>query len=259
MEFHQLKTFLDKRYEEYAREEFIAKDPISIPYRFSIVQDIEISAFFASIFAWGRRDIIIAKTNQLMAMMDESPYDFIKNFEQKDLKKFKDFKHRTFNFEDLCFFLTAFQQHFKVYDTLEKAFAPIRLNAPTIESSLNHFFDYITSIAPIENRTFKHLSAPKKSSACKRLCMYHRWMVRNDSVDFGLWKNVQASQLIMPLDVHVLNSAFKLNLIPQNSKANWQTACLLTQKLKEIDANDPVKYDFSLFGMGVFEKNTNPQ
>lgn len=259
MEFQQIKTHLNYHYEQYASLDFIALDPISIPYRFSLVQDIEIAAFFASLFAWGRRDIIIAKTNQLMAMMDESPYDFIQNFEQKDLKMFKDFKHRTFNYEDLCFFLNAFQSHFKSFQTLEEAFAPKKLTEPTIEASLNHFFEYITVLTPIANRTLKHLSTPKKGSACKRLCMYHRWMVRKDSVDFGLWKNISSSQLIMPLDVHVMNSAIKLNLIPQNSKANWATATLLTKNLSEFDAQDPVKYDFSLFGMGINQKNIIPQ
>lgn len=253
MEFHQLKTFLDKRYEEYAREEFIVKDPISIPYRFSKKQDIEIAAFFASIFAWGRRDIIIAKTNQLMNLMDESPYDFILNFQENDLAKISQFKHRTFNSVDLSFFLKAFQCHYKKYDSLENAFFPAQKKFETIEHCLNYFFEYITELTPIESRTFKHLSAPQKGSACKRLCMFLRWLVRKDTVDFGLWNTIKPSHLIMPLDVHVMKSANKLGLLNENSKSNWQTALNLTEKLRTFDANDPVKYDFSLFGMGIYE------
>lgn len=253
MEFHQLKTFLDKRYEEYAREEFIAKDPISIPYRFSKKQDIEIAAFFASIFAWGRRDIIIAKTNQLMNLMDESPYDFILNFQENDLAKISQFKHRTFNSVDLSFFLNAFQCHYKKYDSLENAFLPAQKKFATIEPCLNYFYDYITALTPIESRTFKHLSAPQKGSACKRLCMFLRWLVRKDTVDFGLWNTIKPSHLIMPLDVHVMKSANKLSLLDEKSKSNWQTALNLTEKLQTFDANDPVKYDFSLFGMGIYE------
>lgn len=253
MEFHQLKTFLDKRYEEYAREEFIAKDPISIPYRFSKKQDIEIAAFFASIFAWGRRDIIIAKTNQLMNLMDESPYDFILNFQENDLAKISQFKHRTFNSLDLTFFLKAFQSHYKKYDSLENAFLPAQKKFETIEPCLNYFFEYITELTPIESRTFKHLSAPQKGSACKRLCMFLRWLIRKDTVDFGLWNTIKPSHLIMPLDVHVMKSANKLGLLNENSKSNWQTALSLTKKLRTFDANDPVKYDFSLFGMGIYE------
>lgn len=253
MEFHQLKTFLDKRYEEYAREEFIAKDPISIPYRFSKKQDIEIAAFFASIFAWGRRDIIIAKTNQLMSLMDESPYDFILNFQENDLANISQFKHRTFNSVDLSFFLKAFQCHYKKYDSLENAFFPAQKKFETIEHCLNYFYEYITELMPIESRTFKHLSAPQKGSACKRLCMFLRWLVRKDNVDFGLWNTIKPSHLIMPLDVHVMKSASKLGLLDENSKSNWQTALNLTEKLRTFDANDPVKYDFSLFGMGIYE------
>lgn len=229
---------------------FIENDPISIPHRFSIKQDIEIAGFFAAIFAWGRRDIIISKASELMKLMDNNPYEFVLNYSIKGFKKIAHFKHRTFNGVDLDFYLRALQAHYQEYESLESAFHQDS-DDNTIENAMAHFYKYIESIAYNEPRNLKHISTPAKNSACKRLCMYLRWMVREDEIDFGIWKTLKPSQLIIPLDVHVMNVAKNHGFLEEMDKANWKTALKLTEKLKEFDKKDPVKYDLALFSLGV--------
>jgi uncharacterized protein (TIGR02757 family) len=247
-----LKYKLDTAYADYAQSSFIANDPISIPHSFSDIQDIEIAGFFAAIFSWGRRDIIISKSNELMRIMEDKPYKFIQNYSPKDFKKIAGFKHRTFNASDLDFYIRAFQKHYSHHQSLEEAFAPKKLAShQTIESHLSHFYQYLSELVPYEKRNLKHISSPQSGAACKRLCMYLRWMVRKDEVDIGLWKNIKPYQLIIPLDVHVIRLAFELNLIDENDKPNWKTALKLTEKLRKLDPKDPVKYDLALFSLGV--------
>lgn len=249
-----LKLRLDLAYENYAQSSFIANDPISIPHSFSMLQDIEIAGFFTAIFSWGRRDIIISKSKELMELMKNNPYEFVQNYSNKDFTRISKFKHRTFNASDLDFYIRAFQKHYATYHSLEKAFA-IKNNAShkTIESHLSHFYLYLSELVPHEKRNLKHISTPVSGAACKRLCMYLRWMVRKDEVDFGLWKTIKPSQLIMPLDVHVIRLANNLKLIGEADKPNWKTALNLTEKLRKMDKNDPVKYDLALFSMGVYK------
>lgn len=251
-----LNTFLDKKVVEYEQPFFIEKDPISIPHQFTKKQDIEIAGFFAAIFSWGNRTTIINKSNELMKLMDHAPHDFVLNHQPKDLKKLLQFKHRTFNSTDLLYFIHFFHHHYQQHDTLETAFTkglqPKDINT---ENALNGFHDYFFSLPDVPLRTNKHIAAPKKKSSCKRLSMYLRWMVRNDKkgVDFGIWKNIKPSQLIMPMDLHVLRVAKRFNLI-QRKTSDWQTAVELTETLKKFDPKDPVKYDFALFALGVLEK-----
>ena len=251
-----LNTFLDKKVVEYEQPFFIEKDPISIPHQFTKKQDIEIAGFFAAIFSWGNRTTIINKSNELMNLMDHAPHDFVLNHQPKDLKKLLQFKHRTFNSTDLLYFIHFFHHHYQQHDTLETAFTkglqPKDINT---ENALNGFHDYFFSLPDVPLRTNKHIAAPKKKSSCKRLSMYLRWMVRNDKkgVDFGIWKNIKPSQLIMPMDLHVLRVAKRFNLI-QRKTSDWQTAVELTETLKKFDPKDPVKYDFALFALGVLEK-----
>jgi len=247
-----LKIRLDKIYEEYANTHFILHDPISIPHSFKQLQDIEISGFFAAIFAWGRRDIIITKSSELMHIMNHQPFDFIRNYSPKDYKRIEGFKHRTFNASDLDFYIRAFQKHYQLHTSLEEAFAPQKFSSSkTIEPHLIHFYDYMDKLVPLEKRNLKHITAPSRGAACKRLCMYLRWMVRKDAVDMGLWKKIHPSQLIVPMDLHVIRLAKELQLIDEVDKPNWKTALKLTKKLAKMDKNDPVKYDLALFSMGV--------
>lgn len=252
----ELIKFLNKKVDEFNQPFFIKDDPISIPHLFTKKQDIEIAGFFAAIFAWGNRTTIINKSKELLSLMDNAPYDFCMNHSDVQLKKLLHFKHRTFNATDLLYFIEFFKFHYSSNKSLESAFAKgMKKDDETIENGLIHFYNYFFSLPDIPERTKKHIASPDKNSTCKRLSMYLRWMVRNDKngVDFGIWKNIKPSQLICPLDVHVVRVAQKLGLLDSN-KTDWQTAATLTKYLRTLDKHDPVKYDFALFGLGAIEK-----
>ena len=246
-----LKEFLDNKVKEYNRPEFIKDDPISIPHLFTQKQDIEIAGFFASVFAWGNRTTIINKSKELLQRMNNSPYAFIKDHTAKDLKCLRGFTHRTFNEDDLYYFVESLHHHYSKYDSLEAAFFPARDYG--VEQGLIHFKNYFFAFDHLK-RTEKHISSPLQKSTCKRLNMFLRWMVRNDDrVDFGLWKTISPSQLICPIDVHVARVAKKLGLI-KRKQVDWLAATELTGALSQLDKDDPVKYDFALFNLGVIEK-----
>lgn len=250
------KKFLDAKVACYNNPDFIANDPISVPHRFRLKQDIEIAGFFAAVFAWGNRTTIIQKSRELMQRMDDAPYDFITGHHEKDLKKMLSFRHRTFNDTDLLYFISFLRHHYQRHDSLEDAFC-LDGNAPaaTVEAALTGFYHYFFSLEEVPNRTRKHIATPERHSSCKRLNMYLRWMVRQDAagVDFGLWTKIRPAQLICPLDVHVLRVARRFQLLERNV-ADWNAAVMLTRHLRKFNAADPVKYDFALFGLGVIEK-----
>lgn len=247
-----LKQFLDSKVKEYNQPAFIQDDPISIPHLFTKKQDIEIAGFFAAIFSWGNRTTIISKSKELMQRLDNAPYAFTKNHSVKDLQHLNRFKHRTFNEDDLYYFIEFLHQHYLKHDSLESAFVP-NSHFDT-EQGLIHFKNYFFSFEHLK-RTEKHISSPLQKSTCKRLNMFLRWMVRNDNkgVDFGLWKKISASQLICPVDVHVARVAKKLGLL-KRKQVDWLAAVELTDALRQLDKDDPVKYDFALFNLGIIEK-----
>ncbi len=248
-----LKNFLDKKVVHYNQPGFIIEDPVSIPHLFTKNQDIEIAGFYAAIFAWGIRKTIIDKCGLLMQLMDNSPYEFCLHHRESDLKRLLGFMHRTFNDTDLLYSIAFFKKHFTASRSLETAFFPKGITE--VEDALNHFYSYFFSLEDIPNRTRKHIARPGKNSACKRLNMYLRWMVRNDKagVDFGLWKSISPAKLICPLDLHVARVARSFGLL-NRTQTDWQAAKELTAELRTLDANDPVKYDFALFGLGVIER-----
>lgn len=251
----QIKNLLDSKRRLYNQPSFIKGDPICIPHRFSKQQDIEISGLFAAVLAWGNRTSIINSCNKLMGWMDNSPHDFILNHKDIDLKGFLGFAHRTFNATDLLYFIYFLQYHYQKHNSLEDAFVPEKkYKHDTVEQALLHFHNYFFSIEHPE-RTKKHISTPQRKSACKRINMYLRWMVRKDKqgVDFGLWKKINMSQLVCPLDVHVASVAHRLGLI-DNEKSNWQNAMQLTASLREMNPQDPAVYDYALFGIGMAER-----
>ncbi len=253
---NSLADFLNKKVVEYNHPSFIAPDPVSIPHCFTKKQDIEIAGFFAAIFAWGNRTTIINKGNELMQLMDNAPHDFCLHHAEKDLKKLLHFKHRTFNPTDLLYFIDFFQHHYSKEDSLETAFTrSMKKNDPDTAHALNGFYDYFFSLEHVPKRTLKHIASPAKKATCKRLCMYLRWMVRRDNhgVDFGIWKNISPAQLIIPLDLHVARVARHFNLLTRKP-TDWQAALELTETVKQLDKNDPAKYDFALFALGVLEK-----
>ena len=248
----EIKRFLDKKADEYNQPSFIHNDPVSIPHLFTKKQDIEIAGFFAAIFAWGNRTTIINKSKELMQLMDNTPYRFCMDAGINSLKRLKSFKHRTFNTDDLYYFIDFFRLHYANHDSLETAFFPRK--GMTVEEGLNHFKNYIFSFEHLK-RTEKHISSPIQKSTCKRLNMYLRWMVRKDTmgVDFGIWNKITPAQLICPLDVHVARAARKMRLLHRKQN-DWQAATELTEYLRTLDQKDPVKYDFALFSLGIDEK-----
>ncbi len=253
----KLKDFFDLKVNEYNKPSFIQADPVCIPHLFIKKQDIEIAGLFAAVFAWGNRTTIIQKSRELMERMDMSPHDFITGHSQNDLKRLQKFKHRTFTEDDIFYFVEFLHQHYTQYDSLEKAFTQWMDNDDiSIEKALMGFKRYFFSFEHLR-RTQKHISSPEQNSSCKRLCMYLRWMVRRDKagVDFGLWKSIKPSQLICPIDLHVARVAKRFGLM-QRPQPDWKAATELTAHLRNFDANDPVKYDFALFGLGVIEKYT---
>ena len=256
MKNQTLKTFFDKKVDEYNQPFFISSDPVCIPHLFTKKQDIEIAGFFAAIFAWGNRTTIIKKSKELMELMDMSPYEFCLRHEHSDLKRLTGFKHRTFNDTDLLYFIEFFRFHYSLHNSLENAFVKwLNKNDTTIENCLIGFREYFFSLEDVPIRTRKHISSPLKNSTCKRLNMFLRWMVRRDrhGVDFGIWKKISPSQLVCPIDLHVARVAKRFNLL-QRKPIDWLAALELTQYLRSLDGQDPVKYDFALFGLGVMEK-----
>ncbi len=251
-----LGAFLDERVALYNNKSFIETDPITIPHRFSRLQDIEIMGFWAAMLAWGQRVTIINKANELVALMDGAPYDFIKNHKEKDRKRFLNFKHRTFQPTDTLYFLEFFQQYYQENDSLEMAFAQhIKAEDEHVGNALRGFHELFFSLPDAPQRTRKHIATPARKSCCKRLNMFLRWMVRKDDkgVDLGLWDNISPAQLLIPLDVHVDRVARRLGLL-QRKRTDWQSVLELTAQLRTFDPDDPVKYDFALFGMGVLEQ-----
>ncbi|MCI5081518.1 MAG: TIGR02757 family protein [Saprospiraceae bacterium] len=250
-----IKKQLDYYVNEYNQPSFIETDPISIPKQYTLKQDIEISAFWVAMLAWGQRKTIINKANELFGLMDNAPYDFIRNHTEKERKPFLQFKHRTFQPLDTLYFLEFLQYYYQHHDTLENAF--LKGWSPKhedMEQALVHFHDFFFSLPDAPQRTRKHVATPARKSSCKRLNMFLRWMVRDDQngVDFGLWKEIKKSQLLIPLDVHVDRVARKLGLL-KRKQTDWLAVKELTAKLKAFDPEDPVKYDFALFGMGVLQ------
>lgn len=255
MKREELHKLLEKAYRKHNHISFIEHDPISVPHSLSKKQDIEIIAFWIAVLAWGNRASIINSGKKLLQLMDGAPHQFITQHEEKDLQRFADFKHRTFNYTDTLYFIEFFKQHYSQHESLETAFTQyFSKKELTVENALIGFHDYFFSLDDAPDRTRKHIATPARNSACKRINMFLRWMVRKDKsgVDFGLWKNIKPSQLLCPLDVHVDRNARLLGLLSR-PKTDWQAVLELTESLREFDANDPVKYDFALFGMGAMK------
>ncbi|WP_421802816.1 TIGR02757 family protein [Flagellimonas sp.] len=249
----ELKEFLDAKVLEYNHPKFLEDDPLQIPHLYNQKEDIEISAFLTATIAWGNRKSIINNATRLMGLMGHTPYDFVMNHSQDDLDVLSSFVHRTFNGTDLGYFVTSLQNIYKNHGGLEAVFSEYQ-SKDTMQPAISNFKELFFEL-PHQNRTQKHVSDPNKGSAAKRINMFLRWMVRDNStgVDFGLWKDISPAKLSCPLDVHSGNVARKLKLLKrkQNDAKALQE---LDKNLRKLDATDPVKYDFALFGLGVFEK-----
>lgn len=249
----ELKSFLDAKATQYEHPKFLEADPIQVPHRFSIKEDIEISGFLTATIAWGNRKSIIANATKLMTLLDHAPFDFVMNHSTKDLDPLNTFVHRTFNGIDLSYFIKALHHIYTKHQGLESVFSE-SIQEDSLQSAIARFKSTFFELEH-PKRSQKHVSDPLKGSAAKRINMFLRWMVRSaeKGVDFGLWNTISPSVLSCPLDVHSGNVARKLKLLKR--KQNDAKALLeLDTKLRKLDPQDPVKYDFALFGLGVFEK-----
>jgi len=248
----KLRDFLEHKTNEYNRSSFISEDPVSVPHLFRKKQDIEIAGFFSAIFSWGNRKTIIQKSTELMGLMKNAPHAFCLDNDASDLRRLLSFRHRTFTATDLLYFISFLQFHYRREISLESAFTK---HGRSIKEMLTGFQQYFFSLPDAPSRTKKHIANPTHGSSCKRLNMFLRWMVRHDDkgVDFGIWENISPSQLICPIDLHVARVAKKLGLL-QRKPIDWLAAEELTEQLRAMDRDDPVKYDFALFGLGVNEK-----
>ena len=248
-----IKEFLDEKALQYNTTRFIDTDPVSIPHGFDSKQDIEISGFLTSTIAWGGRSTIIKNAGNMMRLMDNAPYEFVMGHMPSDLDRLKGFVHRTFNGIDLACFIEALKNIYLFHGGLEGVFSDHTTGTSTQEA-ITRFREVFFSL-PHPPRTVKHISDPSRGSAAKRINMYLRWMVRRDNrgVDFGLWQRISPGQLSCQLDVHSGNVARKLGLITRNQNDSKALA-ELDFSLRQMDPVDPVKYDFALFGLGVFEK-----
>ena len=251
----EVENLLREKTFQYNHPDFIATDPIQIPHRFEKKEDIEISGFLTAVIAWGQRVTIINNATRLMEMMDNSPHDFILNHSEKDLIPFESFVHRTFNGDDCLTFIMALQKFYRDKGGLERVVAEAFANDRKAPGSGWSNFKAEFFSVPHLKRTEKHLPDPAKGSAAKRMNMYLRWMIRKDDrgVDFGIWSEMSPNQLYIPLDVHTARVGRKLKLLSRKQN-DWKAVLELNARLKQFDPNDPVRFDFGLFGLGAFEK-----
>lgn len=254
MTTEEIKQLLDDKYEQYCHSDFIETDPISIPHLFEEKQDIEISGLIAATIAWGQRPTIIKNANSAMKRMGNEPYRFVMEHSEKDLNGFDGFVHRTFNADDLKHFVRSLKNVYSNHDSLEEIFlSGITKDDCNMKQAIHHFKNEFFSI-PHEKRTQKHVADPMKGSSAKRINMYLRWMVRSadKGVDFGIWNQIPTSILSCPLDVHSGRNARQLGLLSR-TQDDWKAVEELDLSLRSLDPIDPVKYDYALFGLGVFE------
>ena len=247
-----LKGYLDDCVVRFNVPGFVEHDPVSIPHRFVKPQEIEIMGFWVAMLSWGQRKTIIQSANSLLERMDGAPLDFILHHEERDRQRFESFIHRTFQPLDSLYFLAFFQDYYRQYDSLEQAFTRfLPEGSPDVEPALLGFHELFFSLPEAPARTRKHVATPARKSTCKRLNMFLRWMVRRDEmgVDFGIWKQIHPRQLLIPMDVHVERVARRLGLL-ERKQTDWLAVLELTEALRRFDPEDPVKYDFALFGLG---------
>ncbi len=252
-DFEDVKQILDDRLSKYNRLDFIDSDPIQIPHRFSRKEDIEIAGFLTATISWGQRKSIINNANRLIDFMDNSPYEFLTEAEMSDWNSISNFVHRTFNSDDCLFFLQSLKNIYLHHDGLENVFTTGYKLHESAFSSLKYFREVFLSMPHTQHVT-KHISDVARNSSAKRLNMFLRWMIRNDEyeVDFGLWKNIPTSALMLPLDVHTGEVARAYGLLVRKQN-DWKAVEKITSVLRQFDASDPIKYDFALFGIGVYE------
>ena len=249
----EMKLFLEEKYLQYNNPSFIECDPVSIPHLFTEKRNREISGFLTASIAWGRRDLILKSARKLIALMYDEPYEFITSSGEKEFDRFDNFVHRTFNGTDCRYFIKGLRNIYREYNSMEDVLLEGMKHGKSVREGLMHlrlkFFEL-----PHPGRTEKHFADIKRGAAGKRLNMFLRWMVRKDNhgVDFGIWGRIDPSMLFIPLDIHSGNTARILGLLTRRIN-DWKAVEELTATLRKFDPDDPVKYDFALFGTGIYE------
>ncbi len=253
MDLNELKSFLDEKVIQFNQPAFIKTDPIQVPRKYTLKEDIEIAGFLTATIAWGNRTAIINNAEKLMFLMGNQPYDFILNSSTSETNQLKQFVHRTFNGTDCIYFVKALKNIYQNYNGLQAVFEKGYCNEDSVKSALAYFYEIF--FEHTGERTRKHISNVQKGSSGKRLNMFLRWMVRKDKygVDFGIWDGIPISELMLPLDVHTGNVGRKLGILVRKSN-DWKAVEEITNVLRDFDSTDPIKYDFALFGLGAFEK-----
>jgi len=249
--FEQLKYFLDEKYNEYNNKQFIQSDPIQIPHTFSQKENIEIAGFLASTIAWGQRKSIISNSKKMMEIMENNPIEYLKNVSDNEIDKIRNITHRTYNYEDFQFFVKSLKNIYLNHNGLENVFTTGFQKNNTVKEAIKYFREVFFSI-PFPERTSRHVANVDKKSAAKRINMFLMWMVRHDDngVHFGIWKRIPTSALMLPIDVHTGNTARALGLLTR-TQTDWQAVEEVSDNLRKFDPIDPIKYDFSLFGIDL--------
>jgi len=251
LSYEDIKNLLDEKYYEYNKRDFIQTDPIQIPHKFSQAENIEISAFLASTIAWGQRKSIINNSNKMMEIMENNPIEYLKNVTDKEIEQIKGITHRTFNSEDFKYFVKSLKNIYLNHGGLKSVFEKGFNHSNTIKDAII-YFRTIFFEQPYPEKTGRHIANVEKNSAAKRINMFLMWLVRKDKegVHFGIWNNIPTSALMLPIDVHTGNTARALGLLTR-TQTDWKAVEEVTESLREFDKNDPVKYDFSLFGIDL--------
>lgn len=254
-----LKHKLDYHYRYFDFSQ-ISPDPLEFPHRFSNDYDIEISAFIASVFAYGNVKQIISTLEKLHGTMGKSPYDFVKNYSPgKSAGKFSQIKHRFYTQEDITNFFCALNKIYNTYGSLKYLFLLYYFEKESnLKNSISLFSKHLLEICPAAGQASHGMKFmfpdPYKGSACKRMNLFLRWMIRKDELDFGLWPEIKPSQLVIPVDTHVARICKELKLTKQKT-VSWKMAEEITENLKKIDPADPVKYDFAICHIGMRKLN----
>ena len=255
----QIRDVLEKLYKRYNRRELISPDPLQFLYRYSSPADMEIAAFLASALAYGRVEQIEKSLDNLLGRMSNSPYEFVVNFDKSKRKKLKDFKHRFTTGDDISDLLTIFRTVMRRWGSIERYFAlgynPDDKNIiPALSKFCNSLLE--THAAGHKGQAASGLKyllvSPDGGSACKRLNLFLRWMVRDDDVDIGLWKSINKAKLIVPVDIHMSRLCKILGLYDRRT-VSLSAAIEITESFAEIEPADPVKYDFALSRIGIIE------
>ena len=250
----EIFELLEEKTRQYNCPDFIETDPIQIPRQFAQKENIEIAGFLAATIAWGQRATIIKNGKWLMEAMDHDPYAFLMNTNEDEWLHFDRFKHRTFNGVDCRYFLRSLKNIYENHGGLEAVFTKGYQQEGAVSGALRHFRKVFFELDG-DHRTQKHISNIDKGASAKRLNMYLRWMVRKDDagVDFGIWNHIPMSDLLLPLDVHTSKQARQLGLL-ERKQDDWKAVLEVSERLRKFDPNDPIKYDFALFGLGAFSQ-----